>query len=330
MDVRDLRKRYGDVEALRGIDLYVKWGEFFGFLGPNGAGKSTTIQVLTTLTMPTGGSVEVGGADVIRHPEDVRFRIGVALQDTGVDPLMTGRELLVVQGRLFGMTRARAKQRASELLKQFGLEDAGDRRVKTYSGGMRRRLDLALALVHEPGILFLDEPTTGLDPVNRMALWELLRSVNRDQGVTIFLTTQYLEEADTLCERIAIINHGEIIAEDTPSNLKRRLRRDVIELEVADADDARSDEVVAMLVEQGWEAVRDGSIVRVFSPEGAHDTIQVLAALEQRSVMLSGLRVVPPTLDDVFLQLTGAQLEGDEHSRQLTAADQPGEGGQGA
>jgi ABC-2 type transport system ATP-binding protein len=211
------------VEAVRGVDLAVEAGEMFGFLGPNGAGKSTTVRMLTTLTTVTAGTARVAGVDVTSDPDEVRRRIGVALQDAGLDPRQTGREILVLQGRLFGATRAAAASRAEELLDLVDLTDAADRLTKTYSGGMRRRLDLASALVHEPEVLFLDEPTTGLDPASRLVVWEEVRRIN-EHGTTVFLTTQYLEEADQLCRRLAIIDGGRVVQEGSPQQLKDDLR----------------------------------------------------------------------------------------------------------
>jgi ABC-2 type transport system ATP-binding protein len=214
--------REGTVEAVRGVDLDVRRGEIFGFLGPNGAGKSTTVRMLTTLLTITAGHAKVAGADVIEDPDAARKRMGVALQEAGLDPRQTGRELLVLHGRLFGLDRTAAEARAQELLELVELTDAADRVLKGYSGGMGRRLDLASALVHEPEVLFLDEPTTGLDPVSRLTIWEELRRINAE-GTTVFLTTQYLEEADRLCDRIAIIDEGRIVREGTPGQLKAEL-----------------------------------------------------------------------------------------------------------
>jgi ABC-2 type transport system ATP-binding protein len=219
--VKHFTGREGDVEAVRGVDLEVRAGEIFGFLGPNGAGKSTTVRMLTTLLTITSGRAEVMGVDVAREPDEARRRIGVALQEAGLDPRQTGRELLVLHGRLFGLG-ARAAERAQELLSLVELEDAADRVIKGYSGGMQRRLDLAAALVHEPEVLFLDEPTTGLDPVSRLTIWDELRRIN-GHGTTVFLTTQYLEEADQLCDRIAIIDSGRIVRQGTPEQLKADL-----------------------------------------------------------------------------------------------------------
>ena len=223
VEVRGLVKTYDDVEAVRGVDLRVDAGEVFGFLGPNGAGKSTTVKMLTTLLTITSGGASVAGVDVTADPDTVRRRIGVALQEAGLDPRQNGRELLILQARLFGMSPADAAERAHELLALVELEDAADRRIKTYSGGMKRRLDLASALVHRPDVLFLDEPTTGLDPSSRLTIWDEVRRINQ-QGTTVFLTTQYLEEADALCDRLAIIDGGRIVREGTPASLKAELR----------------------------------------------------------------------------------------------------------
>jgi ABC-2 type transport system ATP-binding protein len=221
--VKTYSGRGGDVEAVRGVDLRVDAGEVFGFLGPNGAGKSTTVKMLTTLLTITSGAASVAGVDVASRPDDVRRRIGVALQEAGLDPRQTGRELLVLQARLFGLSPHEAAARAVDLLALVELEDAADRMIKGYSGGMKRRLDLASALVHEPEVLFLDEPTTGLDPASRLTVWDEVRRIN-ERGTTVFLTTQYLEEADQLCERLAIIDDGRIVREGTPERLKADLR----------------------------------------------------------------------------------------------------------
>jgi ABC-2 type transport system ATP-binding protein len=222
--VKHYTGRGGDVEAVRGVDLHVRQGEVFGFLGPNGAGKSTTVRMLTTLMTITSGSARVAGVDVTADPDAARRRIGVALQEAGLDIRQTGRELVILQGRLYGLSQAQAAERANDLLKLVDLEGDADRRIKGYSGGMKRRLDLASALVHQPDVLFLDEPTTGLDPASRLTVWDELRRIN-DRGTTVFLTTQYLEEADQLCDRLAIIDAGLIVAEGTPSELKADLRQ---------------------------------------------------------------------------------------------------------
>jgi ABC-2 type transport system ATP-binding protein len=221
--VKTYRSRSGTVEAVRSVDLHVDNGEIFGFLGPNGAGKSTTVRMLTTLLSITDGHATVAGLDVAREPDAVRQRIGVALQEAGLDQRQTGRELLTLQGRLFDLSAAQAAGRAEQLLELVELTDAADRRIKGYSGGMKRRLDLASALVHEPDVLFLDEPTTGLDPASRVTVWDEVRRIN-ERGTTVFLTTQYLEEADQLCDRLAIIDDGRIVREGTPVTLKTELR----------------------------------------------------------------------------------------------------------
>ena len=221
--IKTYKGRGETVEAVRGVDLRVDRGEVFGFLGPNGAGKSTTVKMLTTLLSITGGSARVAGIDVAREPDAVRRKIGVALQEAGLDPRQTGRELLHLQGRLFDLSAAEAATRTNELLELVELTDAADRRIKGYSGGMKRRLDLASALVHQPDVLFLDEPTTGLDPASRLTVWEEVRRIN-ERGTTVFLTTQYLEEADQLCDRLAIIDGGRIVREGTPASLKAGLR----------------------------------------------------------------------------------------------------------
>ncbi len=221
--VKHYTSRSGTIEAVRGVDLHVDAGEVFGFLGPNGAGKSTTVKMLTTLLTITAGTATVAGIDVARDPDGVRHRIGVALQEAGLDPRQSGRELLILQGRLFGLSTHAAAERAKELLALVELEESADRRIKDYSGGMKRRLDLASALVHQPEVLFLDEPTTGLDPASRLTIWDEVRRIN-ERGTTVFLTTQYLEEADQLCDRLAIIDDGRIVREGTPAELKAELR----------------------------------------------------------------------------------------------------------
>ena len=222
--VKHYTGRGGDVEAVKGVDLHVRKGEVFGFLGPNGAGKSTTVRMLTTLMTLTSGSARVAGVDVTSDPDGARNKIGVALQEAGLDIRQTGRELVIMQGRLYGLSPTKAAERARELMALVDLEEDADRRIKGYSGGMKRRLDLASALVHQPDVLFLDEPTTGLDPASRLTIWDELRRIN-ERGTTIFLTTQYLEEADQLCDRIAIIDDGMIVAEGTPAELKADLRQ---------------------------------------------------------------------------------------------------------
>ncbi|MDQ4148389.1 MAG: ATP-binding cassette domain-containing protein, partial [Actinomycetota bacterium] len=243
---KGLVRRFGEIEAVAGIDLAVAAGEIFGFLGPNGAGKSTTVRMLTTLLKPTGGSARVAGHDVVKEADAVRRSIGVALQDAAIDPLMTGRELLALQSVLHGIPKEEGRRKGEQLLETVGLTAAADRRVGTYSGGMRRRLDLALALIHEPQVLFLDEPTTGLDPNSRAALWEEVRKLNRESGTTVFLTTQYMEEADQLAGRIAIIDGGKIIAQDTPARLKAKVGDPTLRVSLAPGQDRLNAEAVLL------------------------------------------------------------------------------------
>src|SRR5947209_5206740 len=247
ISARSLRRTFkGGIEAVRDIDLIVEAGEVFGFLGPNGAGKTTTVRMLCTLLPPSAGSASVAGFDVVKQAAEVRRRIGVALQEIGLDPVQTGRELLELQCGLYGITGPRARERAEELLELVGLTDAANRRTKTYSGGMKRRLDLASALVHSPDVLFLDEPTTGLDPASRLTVWEEVRRIRAD-GATIFLTTQYLEEADKLCDRVAIIDGGRIVAEGTPEQLKAEMGHDVVSVSLDGADVGATEAALAGL-----------------------------------------------------------------------------------
>src|SRR5436305_5650738 len=247
IETRSLARTFeGGIEAVRGIDLTVVRGEVFGFLGPNGAGKTTTVRMLCTLLPPTSGNASVAGVDVVKDGAEVRRRIGVALQEIGLDPVQTGRELLELQCGLYGITGSRGRERTNELLQLVGLLDAADRRTKTYSGGMKRRLDLASALVHAPDVLFLDEPTTGLDPASRLTVWEEVRRINA-AGATVFLTTQYLEEADQLCDRLAIIDAGTIVAEGTPERLKAEMGHDVVTVDLAGADATRTETAVGGL-----------------------------------------------------------------------------------
>lgn len=314
--VENLVKTFkGDVHALRGISTEVKDGEFFAFLGPNGAGKSTAIQVITTLLLPTSGKIYVSGYDVVRQPEDVRRQIGVALQETGVDSVLTGRELLEMQAQLFGYTRSQARQRADELLEKINLTEDAHRRIGNYSGGMRRRLDLALSLVHEPKILFLDEPTTGLDPFNRIAIWQEIRQLNQQKGTTIFLTTQYLEEADQLADRVQIINKGQIVASGTPAELKQLIGADVIELGFTDAEmvlqaGEHLGNVVNELRTDRLHADRlhaDGLKLTLYVENGAQVIPELVRILDAASLPPQSIQVSPPTLDDVFLKVTGEE-----------------------
>ena len=303
---QNLVRYFGDVKAVDGIDITVKTGEIFGFLGPNGAGKSTAVRMLTTLLRPTSGTATVAGFDVAKHPDEVRRRIGVALQDAAIDPLMTGTELLRLQAVLYGIPQAQMKNRASELLERVGLTAAADRRVGTYSGGMRRRLDLALALIHQPTVLFLDEPTTGLDPMSRMSLWEEVRRLN-NEGTTVMLTTQYLEEADQLADRIAIIDAGKIVREGKPQDLKAGVGFPTLLITVPADQSARAKAVLATFGDMRPTA--EGSL-GVGLRGGANVVTDVVRKLDEASVRVQHLEINEPSLDDVFAEATGHRLEG--------------------
>ncbi|AJD92005.1 daunorubicin ABC transporter ATPase [Jeotgalibacillus malaysiensis] len=298
----------GDVKAVRDVSFDVAEGEFFAFLGPNGAGKSTTVQLLTTLLKPTAGKLEVAGYDVSKDPEKVRLSIGVALQETGIDPDLKGRELLEFQARLFGFSKKEAKKRAEELLELVGLTEDADRLSGKYSGGMRRRLDLAMTLVHQPKILFLDEPTTGLDPANRKAIWREIKRLNKEEGTTIFLTTQYLEEADQLADRISIINKGQIVATGTPAELKRTLGLDAIVLQFEEEEEAKSAYEAVSSDEYQTERVKND--VTILAENGTSILADVIRKLDERNLHPAQLNVKPPSLDDVFIQVTKDQKEG--------------------
>ena len=307
IETTGLRRTFkGGVEAVRGVDLTIREGEVFGFLGPNGAGKSTTVRMLCTLLPITAGSARVAGFDVAKEPKKVRRRIGVALQDAGLDPLQTGRELLELQGGLYKLDDP--KGRAEELLTLVGLKDAADRRTKTYSGGMKRRLDLATGLVHSPEVLFLDEPTTGLDPASRLTVWAEVRRIN-DAGTTIMLTTQYLEEADQLCDRLAIIDEGLIVAEGTPEELKSKLGRDVVSIVLDGADAAATHKALGRL--PGLErVVEERDRIDLYVDNGAAAIPEVVRRLDRAKLRVGAISVARPTLDDVFLQATGRRIEG--------------------
>jgi len=305
--VEDLHKRFGDVAALDGVDLEVEEGTVFGLLGPNGAGKTTTVRVLATILHPDRGRAEVLGIDVVKDPDAVRRRIGMAGQFAAVDPNLTGRENLEMVGVLSQLPRAVIPPRASELLGRFGLTDAGDRPVRTYSGGMRRRLDIAAALVPMPPVLFLDEPTTGLDLSSRNELWEMIRELVAE-GTTVLLTTQYLEEADKLAGRIAVVDGGKVIANDTPERLKSQLASTVVEMTFADPPTTvRARELLATGVDGAVE--QDGSTLRVSSDRGPHILVEVLRRFDADGIEPKTLAVREPSLDDVFLALTGRHAE---------------------
>ena len=304
--VREFKK---GPRAVDGIDLRVDPGEIFGFLGPNGAGKSTTVHMLTTLLPPTAGTATVGGYDVVHEGPQVRKTIGAALQEAALDPYLTGREHLRLQATMHGITGEDRKQRSAELLHRVGLTQAADRKIRGYSGGMKRRLDLALALVHHPRILFLDEPTTGLDIQSRTALWEEVGRLAKEDGVTVFLTTQYLEEADVLADRVGIIDHGHIVAEGTPDQLKAEVARSTIEAVPADLQHKGA--VAAVLERFGTPTTGFGPesvAVQLAANDG--DLAQIVRALDAENLRISHLQIHEPTLDDVFLAKTGRHLEG--------------------
>jgi len=310
----------GGIEAVRAVDLNIGQGEIFGFLGPNGAGKSTTVRMLCTLLPPSSGSASVAGHDVVRDGDAVRRDIGVALQEIGLDPVQTGRELLELQCGLYGISGSAGRERTEELLELVGLTDAADRRTKTYSGGMKRRLDLASALVHRPRVLFLDEPTTGLDPASRLTVWEEVRRINAD-GTTIFLTTQYLEEADELCERLAIIDHGGLVAEGTPEDLKAEIGSDVVTVQLRGADPERTREVIGEL--PGLDRViPEENELALFVEDGASSIAEIVRRLDAAGVAVGAISVSRPSLDDVFLEATGRRLEGAEGENADVAAEE--------
>ena len=302
---RTFKGRGGEVEAVAGVDLSVAAGDIFGFLGPNGAGKTTTLRILATLLSLTAGTARVAGFDVARQPREVRTRIGYVAQSGGSYRESTGREELVIQGRLFGMTKAEAGARAVEILAALDLLDAADRTCKTYSGGMRRRLNIGIGMVHRPAVLFLDEPTTGLDPHARARLWEEIRKL-RETGTTVFLTTHYLEEADALCDRLAIIDHGRIVAEGTPDELKHEIAGDVLTVGV----NGHGEQVVQLLEKQPYvrEACLEDGLVRLYVDRGETAVPNVLRLLDSHGLAPSTMDLHRPSLDDVFLKKTGRTL----------------------
>jgi ABC-2 type transport system ATP-binding protein len=305
IETSGLKRSFGDVHAVKGVDLAVKGGEIYGFLGPNGAGKSTVVKMLITLLKPTGGTATVLGYDVVEDASKIRLRIGTALQDASLDEKQSGREILRLQGALYGLTRAETDTRIDELSSLIEVE-AIDRWIGTYSGGMRRRLDLAASLMHSPDLLFLDEPTTGLDPQSRAQVWKEVRALNTELGTTIFLTTQYLEEADELADRVGIINDGLIVGEGTPEDLKRAIGADVIQISVDDTDAA----VVALEALPGVDHVDRGPRALLVSvKDGAATVSPVVIALDNAGVNIGELTLRTPTLDDVFLELTGDRIE---------------------
>jgi ABC-2 type transport system ATP-binding protein len=298
----------GDIHAVDGIDLEVAAGEIYGFLGPNGAGKSTTVHMLTTLLPPTAGRATVAGFDIATQGADVRRHIGAALQEAALDNFLTGREHMDLQAGLSGLGKAERTRRGTELLERVGLIEAAGRKVGGYSGGMKRRLDLAMALVHSPSILFLDEPTTGLDPQSRSALWDEVQRLATDDGVTVFLTTQYLEEADVLADRVGIIDRGLIVAEGTPDELKRDIGGDTVEAIPADPHDL--ERAADVLAQFGERAAHSPKGVAVRLSRGAEQLADIVRALDDAGIALAHLQLHSPSLDDVFLAKTGRSLEG--------------------
>ena len=314
ISVEGLVRTFGTVRAVDGVDLKVHGGEVVAVLGPNGAGKTTVIRMLVTLLAPTGGSISVAGYDAVSRPEEVRLRIGVALQDAALDAKQTGRELLRLQGRLYGLPRKQVNQRIADLSDLIDIGDAIDRFIGTYSGGMKRRLDLAAALIHNPEVLFLDEPTTGLDPVSRARVWEEVRGVNEKLGVTIFLTTQYLEEADALAHRVGIISRGRLAAQGTPEELKRARGSDLIIVKVdGDVDAAES---ALMGTGRVISVAVHGSELTASVGNGAAVISDVALALAREGIAVQELTLRTPTLDDVFLQVTGERLQDDASDQQ--------------
>jgi ABC-2 type transport system ATP-binding protein len=322
VSVRGLERAFkGGIKAVNGLDLEVREGEVYGFLGPNGAGKTTTVRILVTLLKPTAGEARVAGFDVVTQADAVRRNIGVALQEAAIDPLMTGRELLRMQGALHGMKGAQARSRAEELLDRVGLTDAGGRRVGQYSGGMRRRLDLAMALVHRPKVLFLDEPTTGLDPTSRSALWREVRSLN-DDGTTVFLTTQYLEEAEQLADRVGIIAGGSLVAEGTPAELKAHVGEPTLHVDLAPESDVAAARRVLSAVGPLVDC-QDDARVAIRAARGKATVPLAIRALDEAGIAVESVEVESPTLDDVFAAVTGSTLEGATQGASADQAEVP-------
>ncbi len=311
---KGLKKTFGSKNAVAGIDLEIKRGEIYGFLGPNGAGKSTTVKMLITLLAPSKGDAWINGKSIVSEPEDVRLEIGAALQEASLDLNQTGSEILRLQGRLYGLNKKEIEQRLTDLRSLINIGADLDKRIKTYSGGMKRRVDLAAALVHNPNILFLDEPTTGLDPVSRASVWEEIKRLNKELGMTIFLTTQYLEEADVLADRIGIISAGKLVAEDTPAALKKRIGNDVIVV-IVDKPDLLDKKKFKDI--KGVKAVDlDQKELHITTQDGGKVIASVVEQLNASGVAIKELSVRSATLDDVFLEVTGNRIKQDEGEKQ--------------
>jgi ABC-2 type transport system ATP-binding protein len=310
IETRGLTRRFGANVAVDELDLRVAVGEIYGFLGPNGAGKSTAVRMLCTLLRPSGGTASVAGYDVVSQPLEVRRKIGVALQDAALDEGQTGRELLTLQGRLYGLSSAATRRRLDEVLDLVDIGAAIDSRIKTYSGGMKRRLDLAAALVHFPEVLFLDEPTTGLDPQSRFTVWSEIRRLNSDLSMTIFLTTQYLEEADALAHRVGILKAGQLAAEGTPIQLKRALGDDVVVAEVERHSVVVADRLASLglVSDVQW----DGGRLTISTPDASAALAPIAQILGEAGITVLGITFSTPTLDDVFMALTGSRLDSGE------------------
>jgi len=315
---RDLVKTYPKgVKALDGLSITVAEGETFGLLGPNGAGKSTTVKILTTLARPDSGTAHIAGEDVLRRPDRVRRLIGVVSQRSGADPVASGRENLLLQGRLYRVPSATLRRRVDELLERFGLTEAAGRKVRTYSGGMQRRLDVALGLVHRPRVLFLDEPTTGLDPEARAAMWEEIARLAREERMTILLTTHYLDEADRLADRLAIVDRGRVVALGTPDELKGQLRGDAVNIELADAAAAERACTALATLAGVREVTADGRHLSARADSGAATVPAALAALERSGIAVTAVSVSRPSLDDVYLRHAGRRFAEAEAGAEL-------------
>lgn len=310
--MRDVHKTYGDgTHAVRGVSFHVRKGEIFGLLGPNGAGKTTIMHILGTLHRASAGRASVLGFDVTKGASEIRRRIGFAMQDVGIDDLATAREMLVFHGRLHGMSKRHARERATELLATFDLSQHAERRVTAFSGGMQRRLDLAVSIIHRPAVLFLDEPTTGLDPTSRQDLWNVLRRLRRDEGLTVVMSTHYMEEADALCDRIAIINAGKVAAIDAPQALRRSVGADTIRIALRDVPDAAGQARLKAAV-AGAPTRLEGDRLELRVKDGAALLMPALRRIDQAGFAVASTRVLSPTLDDAFLKYTGQRLDEED------------------